>query len=260
MDLGDTLVASFNQIVTDLVTALPDLIGALLILLVGYVLARVASGIVGRLLQRAGADKAFATHGGDVYGSAAGAFTPSRIGALVVFWVIMLIFLVAAANFLGWPQVSQLLNDFIGWVPNLIVAVIIVVAAPVIGRLVRGAIEAGSTQMGMTSGRTLGRIAEIAVVAFAIVVAINQVGIASDLVNILFIGVVAALAIGFGLAFGLGGRDVAGQVTQDWYAKSKEAAAQVKAQAADAEPPAPTTSVASQPTAPWSGPSGYSGG
>jgi len=141
----------------------------------------------------------------------------------------MLVFLVAAANFLGWPQVSTLLNDFIGWLPNLIVAVIILIAAPVVGRLVRGAVETGSQQMGMTSGRTLGRIAEIAVIAFAVVVAVNQVGIASDLVNILFIGVVAALAIGFGLAFGLGGREVAAQVTQDWYRKSQEAAARVQA-------------------------------
>ena len=65
--------------------------------------------------------------------------------------------------------------------------------------------------MGFTNGRLLGRIAEIAIVAFAVLVAINQLGIAADLINILFIGIVAALALAFGLAFGLGGRDVAAQ-------------------------------------------------
>ena len=231
MNLGDTLVTSFNEVINDLVTALPALIGALIILLVGYVLARVVSTIVRKLLQRT-ADPAFAKHGDEAYGAAARSFMPSSVGAMVVFWVIMLVFLTAAANFLGWPQVSQLLNDFVGWLPNLIVAVIIVIAAPIVGRIVRGAIEASASQMGMSSGRTLGRVAEMAVIAFAVVVAINQVGIASDLVNILFIGVVAALAIGFGLAFGLGGRDVAGQVTEAWYSSSKDAAAKVKAQAA----------------------------
>lgn len=235
MNLGDTLSASFNQVVNDLVRALPAIIGALLILLIGYVLARVASGLVHTLLQRAGADRMFAQHGASVYGEAGGALLPSKLGSLIVFWVIMLIFLIAAANFLGWPQVSALMNGFVGWLPNLIVAVIIVVAAPIIGRILRRTIETGASQTGVGNGRLLGRIAEFAVIAFAIVVALNQVGIASDLVNILFIGVVAALALGFGLAFGLGGRQVAEQLTQDWYERSREAAARVQESQARAD-------------------------
>ena len=241
MDLGDTLAASFNQVVNDLVTALPAIIGAIVILLVGYVIAKVASGIVRRLLERAGADRAMATRGAEVYGPRANRLQPSAIAGMITFWVIMLVFLIAAANFLGWPQVSQLLNDFIGWLPNLIVAVIILIAAPVVGRLVRGAVESGSAQLGMSSGSTLGRAAEIAVIAFAVLIAINQVGIASDLVNILFIGVVAALAIAFGLAFGLGGREVAGQVAQEWYDKSKSVAAE--ASSAPRTPTRRTTSA-----------------
>ena len=228
MDLADTLVAAFNEVVNDLITALPAIIGALLILLVGWIIARIVSGIVRRLLERGGADRAFAARGEEVYGTRAAGFRPSSIAGMVTFWVIMLIFIVAAANFLGWPQVSQLINNFIGWLPNLIVAVIILIAAPVVGRIVRQAVESGSAQMGMTSGPTLGRLAEIAVIAFGVLVAINQVGIASDLVNILFIGLVAAMALAFGLAFGLGGREVAGQVAQDWYERSRGAAAQVQ--------------------------------
>ena len=102
----------------------------------------------------------------------------------------------------------------------------------------------------------LGRIAEIAVIAFAVLIAINQVGIATDLVNILFIGIVAALALALGLAFGLGGREVAGQVTQDWYDRSKEVSARAQAQMAKASPasssesqPTPTTRTSSPPEA-----------
>ncbi len=225
MNLGDTLVTAFNEVVNDLVTALPAIIGALIILLIGYVVAKVVSGIVRRIVDRAGADRAFAERSADVYGSSATAIKPSTAAASVVYWIIMLVFIVAAANFLGWPQVSQLINDFLAWLPNLIVAVIILVAAPVVGRIVRRAIEGGSAQLGMGNGRMLGRIAEIAVIAFAVLIAVNQVGIATDLVNILFIGVVAALAIALGLSFGLGGREVAAQVTQDWYTRSKEVSA-----------------------------------
>jgi Mechanosensitive ion channel, conserved TM helix len=240
MNLVDTLVASFNQVVNDIVTALPTIIGALIILLVGYIVARVVSGVARRLLVRVGADRTFAQHGSDVYGETANSMKPSTLGASVVFWVIILIFVVAAANFLGWPQVSQLINDFLAWLPNLIVAIVILVAAPIVGRIVRRAVESGSGQLGMTSGRMLGRIAEIAVIAFAVLIAINQVGIATDLVNILFIGIVAALALALGLAFGLGGREVAGQVTQDWYDRSKEVSARAQAQMAK-ESPRPST-------------------
>lgn len=229
MNLAETLAASFNQVVNDLVTALPAIIGALLILLIGWIIAKVVSGIVRRVLERSGADKAFADRSSDVYGKRANSIVPSKLAGTVTFWVIMVVFLIAAANFLGWPQVSNLLNDFIGWLPNLIVAVIILIAAPVIARIVRGAVETGSAQMGMSSGQTLGRVVEIGVIAFAVLIAVNQVGIAADLVNTLFIGLVAALALAFGLAFGLGGREVAAQVTQEWYDRSKESAAKVKA-------------------------------
>ena len=83
--------------------------------------------------------------------------------------------------------------------------------------------------MGFSNGALLGRIAEVAIVAFAVIIAINQIGIAANLVNILFIGVVAALALAFGLAFGLGGRDVAAQLTQSWYEQSQVTAARLRA-------------------------------
>ena len=245
MDLADTLATSFNQVVNDLITALPAIIGAIVILLVGWVIAKVVSGIVRRLVERSGADRTVAERSKDVYGQRSNALVPSKLAGMITFWVIMVVFLIAAANFLGWPQVSDLLNDFIAWLPNLIVAVIILIAAPVVGRIVRGAVETGSAQVGMSSGRTLGRIAELAVIGFAVLIAINQVGIATDLVNILFIGLVAALALGFGLAFGLGGREVAAQVTQNWYDRSKEAAAMIQesetATPASTPSPAPTT-------------------
>ena len=161
-------------------------------------------------------------------------------------WIVRFFFLVAAANVLGMPQVSELLNQVLLWIPNLIVAALILLLAPLLARFVRGAIEVSAGQMGFTNGRLLGRMAEIAIVSFAVLVAINQLGIAADLINILFIGIVAALALAFGLAFGLGGRDVAAQVTQDFYAGMSSATGKV-IEAASAADDATTTSP-SRPT------------
>jgi hypothetical protein len=149
---------------------------------------------------------------------------------------VRIIFLVAAANVLGLTQVSLLLNDVLLWIPNLIVAAIILLVAPILARFVRGAIEVGAGQMGFTNARLLGRIAEIAIVAFAVIIAVNQIGIAANLVDTLFIGIVAALALAFGLAFGLGGREVAGQLTQDWYTQMQSTAARVQAHAEESKP------------------------
>src|SRR5215213_5940904 len=115
MNLADTIAASFNQVVNDLLLALPAIIGALIILLVGWIIAKIASGVIRRLVQRAGVDRTFAERGADVYGKRASALSPSRLAGTLTYWVILLIFVVAAANFLGWPQVSTLINNFIGW-------------------------------------------------------------------------------------------------------------------------------------------------
>lgn len=245
MDLGDTLVASFNEVVNDLVTALPAIIGAIVILIVGWIIASILGRVVRGLLGRAGVDRAFEAHGRDVYGDRTDRMRPSSLVGTVVKWIVFLVFVIAAANFLGWPQVSELLDRFISWIPNLIVAAIILIVAPVVARIVRRAVESGSANMGAMNPTLLGRIVEIAIIAFAVVVAINQVGIASDLVNIVFIGVVFALALAFGLAFGLGGREVAGEVAQSWYDRSRQAAARAQtstgSQTQSSTPPVNTT-------------------
>lgn len=236
MNLVDTIVNSFNAAIGSLVAALPSLISALVLLIVGWIISSVVARIVRTVLERVGADRLLAQHGDRVYGPSAARFKVSDIAALVVKWLIRLVFLIAAANLLGLPQVSILLNQILLWLPNLIVAVIVLLVAPILGRIVRGAVESGGGGMGFSNAPLLGRIAEIAIIAFAVVIAVNQVGIAGNLINILFLGVVAALALAFGLAFGLGGRDVAAQVTQQWYGKSQESARRI-AGAADPTPP-----------------------
>ena len=234
---GDAVFLSLSNALNTFLAAIPQVIGALLILIIGWIVAGMVARLVGELLRRAGADRLFAEHGGRVYGAQSEKIRPSVVASELVKWLIRLVFLVAAANVLGMPQVSELLNQVLLWIPNLIVAAIILLVAPLLARFVRGAIEVGAGQMGFTNAPLLGRIAEIAIVAFAVVIAINQIGIAADLVNIIFIGLVGAFALAFGLAFGLGGRDVAAQLTQSWYESTQAAAKKVAA--ADAAPSRP---------------------
>lgn len=247
-DWGDAIFLSLTNALNGFLAAIPQVIGALLIIVIGWIISNVLARVIREVLDRAGADRAFAKHGGDVYGTRSSDFQPSVVASEIVKWIVRFIFLVAAANVLGMPQISLLLNQVLLWIPNLLVAAVILLVAPLLARFVRGAIEVGAGEMGFSNARLLGRIAEIAIVAFAVLIAINQLGIAADLVNILFIGIVAALSLAFGLAFGLGGREVAGRVTEQWYASASSAASKVK-DAVEAEDAAadPSRPVAAAP-------------
>lgn len=232
-DWGEAIFLAVTNAINTLLSAIPGIIGALVILLIGWLLSGVAKRLVSGGLRAAGADRVFAQHGANVYGQRARQVTPSVVAGEIAKWAIRIVFLTAAANALGMPQVSNLLNQVLLWIPNLIVAAVILLVAPLVARFLRGAIETGAGSMGFTNAPLLGRIAEVALVAFAVIVAVNQIGIASDLINTLFIGVVAAVALAFGLAFGLGGRDVAAQVTQGWYESSKATAERVRDRASE---------------------------
>ena len=248
-DWGDAIFLSITNALNTFLAAIPQIIGALLILLIGWIIAGIVARILREILERVGVDRLFAKHGGEVYGSRSTELRPSIVASEIVKWIIRFVFLVAAANVLGMTQVSVLLNEVLLWLPNLLIAVVILLVAPLLGRFVRGVIEVGAGQMGFSNGRILGRIAEVAIIAFAVVIALYQIGIANDLISILFIGIVGALAIAFGLAFGLGGRDVAAEITRGWYTEMQSAATKVRDAAATLDD-APTASanVADRPT------------
>jgi hypothetical protein len=235
---GDAIFLSLTNALNAFLAAIPLVIGALIILAIGWIIASAAARLTTGALRSAGADRLFAEHGRDAYGQLSTTqWQPSVVAGEVVKWVIRLVFLVAAANTLGLTQVSELLNQIILWIPNLIVAAIVLFVAPLLARFVRGLIETGAGQLGFTNSRLLGQLAQYAIVAFAVVIAINQIGIAANLVNTLFIGVVAAISLAFGLAFGLGGRDVAARLTEEWYAASRATSARVADTMAEAAPP-----------------------
>src|SRR4029453_1753160 len=141
--------------------------------------------------------------------------------ALTAKWFIRLIALVVAFDALGLPAVSDVLRQLLMWIPNLVVGIVVLVigglAANALGNLVRGA----TAQADLGNPDLLAKIAKVAVWAFAIIIAVNQIGVAQTLVNALFIAVVGAAALALGLAFGLGGRDTAAEIVRRWYESSR---------------------------------------
>lgn len=231
-----TLGDSIRDAVGPFMAAIPRILGFIVILVVGWIVAGLIARAVAALLrkvrfndlsQRAGFSDLVEKMG--LRCDAAG-----FIG-LVTKWFIRLITLVVAFDALGLPAVSEVLQQLLLWLPNLIVGLVVLVigglAANAVATLVRGS----TAKAGLGNPNTLANIARVAIWAFAIVIAANQIGVAADLVNILFTGTVAMLALALGLSFGLGGKDTAGEIVHRWYVKSQEAAPKLKRAAGDME-------------------------
>jgi hypothetical protein len=217
-DWGQAIMTSTAAALALFLGAIPKVIAFLVILLIGWIVAGVLAGVIANLLRAVRFNDLAERSGFAGFVRNMGVRTDaSGLLATAVRWFVRLIVLVVAFDALGLPAVSQVLQQLLLWIPNLIVALMVLVlgglAANTLHSLVRGA----TAQAGLGNPDLLANIARVAVWAFAIVVAVNQIGIASTLVNTLFMGVVGALALGFGLAFGLGGRETAAEIVQNWY-------------------------------------------
>lgn len=219
---GAALTTSLATALSLFLGAIPRIIGFLVILIIGWLIAGALAAGVAALLRAVRFNDLAQRSGLTGFIQNMGLRTDaSGVLANIVKWFVRLIVLVVAFDALGLPAVSAVLQQFLLWIPNLVVAVVILViaglAANALGNLVRGA----TAQAGFDNPDLLETITRVAVWAFGIVVAVNQIGIAQTLVNTLFMGFIGALALAAGLAFGLGGRDTAGQIVQGWYNRGR---------------------------------------
>ena len=149
---------------------------------------------------------------------------PAGFVADIAKWFIRLIALVVGFDALGLPAVSDVFRQLLLWLPNLAVAIAVLVIGGLVANWLAGLVRGAAAKADLGSPDLLANLTRIAVWAFAIVAALNQVGIARDLVNTLFVATVGAVALALGLAFGIGGRDTAAEVVREWYARSRRAA------------------------------------
>jgi hypothetical protein len=235
-DWGAAVMTSLTAALTMFLAAIPRVIGFIVILVIGWLIAGVLAAAVAALLravrfndlaQRSGL--AGFVHSMGVRKDTAGVL------ADIVKWFVRLIVLVVAFDALGLPAVSSILQQFLLWIPNLVVAVVILViaglAANALGDLVRGS----AAQAGFSNPDLLATITRVAVWGFGIVVAVNQIGVAQTLVNTLFMGLIGALALALGLAFGLGGRDTAREIVDNWYNRGRQARPKIERAAENIE-------------------------
>ena len=228
---GEAIFTALANALNLLLAFIPRLLGFVLILLVGWFIATAISKAVTYLLRKIGFDRLGQRIGLQRFEQNMGVHMDAAgILGKIVFWFLFLIFLVAAADALGIPSISAILDRLVAYIPNVFVAILVLflgaLAATVVADLVRGA----TASAGVGNPNLYASIARYAIIGFAVIIALEQLQIAPALMNILFTAVVGAAALAFGLAFGLGGRDTARRLLDHTENKVSNAADQMQAQ------------------------------
>jgi hypothetical protein len=216
-------MASLTSAMSLFFAAIPRVIGFGVIIIVGWVLSALLAKGIAALLRKARFNHLAERSGfADFVGKSGADTDSSGMIAAIAKWFVRLIVLVVAFDALGLPAVSEVLRDLLLWLPNLAVALVVLVigglAANAVSKLVRGA----TAEADLDNPDFLAKLASAAVWAFSVVVAVNQIGVATALVNTLFMAVVGAFALALGLSFGLGGRDAAADVIRHWRERARK--------------------------------------
>lgn len=222
-DWSSAMMTSLAAALAMFLSAIPKIIGFVVILVVAWLISALVEKGVAAIL-RAVRFNELATRSGlqdFVNKSGTGTDAAGAIG-LIAKWFIRLIGMVVAFDALGLPAVSDVLRDLLLWLPNVVVALVVLVIGGLAARALANLVRGATAEAGISNSNLLAKIAATMVWAFAIVVAVNQIGIATTLVNTLFMAFVGAIALGLGLAFGLGGRETAGRIVSNWYNTAQE--------------------------------------
>ncbi|OGH23724.1 MAG: hypothetical protein A2958_03120 [Candidatus Levybacteria bacterium RIFCSPLOWO2_01_FULL_38_13] len=217
-NIGETLVTSINIGLSALVAFVPKFVLGLIILLIGIIVASILKQVVLELFKALRIESFLKKYG---VPEAKDEFAWSSILAEIVRWFVIIIFLLPTADVWGLPRVDVVLNQVILYLPNVFVAVIIILVGFVVARLAHDVILASTKGISAETSRTVASITRWAISIFVILAALNQLGVASDLIKILFTGFVAMLAIAGGIAFGLGGQSSARDIVEDIRGKLK---------------------------------------
>jgi hypothetical protein len=206
---------------------LPNLLAFLVILIIGYFIAKLIAGIIRRALRKLGVDRALhESSAGEYVERVSPDASPAGGISKVVFWLIFVFVLTAAIGALKIPAVTAFMNQVLAYLPNVIAAIVIFVVAAAVAGAAGGA---AAKLLGDTgTGKVVATIVPTIVLVIGLFMVLNQLKIAPQIVTVTFTVLLGSLGLGLALAFGLGGRGVASRLLEDAYGKGQDKKDEVK--------------------------------
>src|ERR671914_2227938 len=197
--------------------ALPALMGAIIILIIGFIIAKVLQSMGFQGWMESGGIKQF-------FDRSQTNQTPLSILGKLIFWLVFFIAITMAVDTLGISAISDVLAQFIAYIPQIIAAILILVLATLLANFVAGIVR------GATGSNVAGSVAQYGIIVFAAFAALTQLGIAEELIAPTFLILLGSVALAAAIAFGWGGRNVAQQIVEEGYERSDEAKQQIQQQ------------------------------
>ncbi len=221
--IQQALSIALNNVLATTISYIPILVAAIIIVLIGIIVARWTKWLVVKLLEALNLSRALSGSPVEKFLEKAEVTTHiEHVLGNIIKWLVLLVFFIAAVNLLGLTTVSNFLTNILSYIPQVISAALILMVGTLVAGLVESLIKGSLSQISRSTGRLVSKIGSYMVMVFTVMAAFAELNIAARLINILFIGFTAMLALGFGLAFGLGAKDLVARILNDWYSNLKK--------------------------------------
>lgn len=215
-----SLLAAMTALWTKVANFIPNLFGALVVVLLGFVVAKLLDALLSKLLAKLGLDRLVGGTGLTKIIGRAGVKVPiSTLIGKIVYWFVLLIFLVSAAESLGLQRVSATLDMLALYLPKVFGAALVLLVGVLLAQLVNGLVRGAAEGVGIDYSAGLGRIAQGLVIIISISVAISQLEVKTDLLNHVIVIALITVGLTVALALGLGSREIAGQIIAGIYVR-----------------------------------------
>lgn len=215
-----SLVTAMTALWTKVANFIPNLFGALVVVLLGFLVAKLLDALLSRVLAKLGLDRLMAGTGLTKLMGRVGIRVPiSTLVGKIVYWFVLLVFFVSAAESLGLERVSATLDVLALYLPKVFGAVLVLLVGVLLAQLVNGIVRGAAEGVGIEYAGGLGRVAQWLVIVISISVAISQLEIKTDLLNHVIVIALITVGLAVALAMGLGSREIAGQILAGIYVR-----------------------------------------
>ena len=219
----DVVVASLQNLWAILVSFLPSLIGAVIIIIVGVIVAALLHRVVERIIYYLKLDTLLRRLGAENYLQRAHlTLNSGHFMGRVTYWFVLLAFVLAASDILKFVALSGFIRDVLNYIPDILAAILIILASLIAANFLRGLVRASVLGAQLHAAKALGTLTWWVVIVFGLLTALLQLGIAVSIINTIITGLIAMLALAGGLAFGLGGREYAAHLIERLRAETEK--------------------------------------
>lgn len=218
----DAVVDSFTNAWHQIIGVAPQIVAMVVVLVLGYVIAKFAAKTVTTLSEKLGLQNAADQSGlaDSMHHMGLQRNVPAIIGT-IVFWLLMCVFLMAGFNILGLQAVTDSMQEIVHYIPKLLVATVLIVVGLLVATFLRGVVATSADRVGLTYAEHLANGCYYVFALLTFIAAFKQLGVQFDLLEQLILIAFGAVAVGFGLAFGLGGRDVMAGILAGYYVRQR---------------------------------------